>query len=324
MKLHANAALSLRQRERMVCRVVEQGWSIARAAEAAEVSARTCSKWVARYRADGVGGLVDRSSAPRVVANRSDEHTIEAIAALRRLRFTGPEIADILDRPLSTISGILTRIGMGRLGRLGLEPAERYERMVAGELIHIDVKKLGRIHGGAGKRVRDGLRQHYNTTRTDAEGRRRQTVGWEFVHIAIDDATRLAYAEVLPDERATTAIVFLRRALAFFNRHGMTVRELLTDNGSAYISTVHAIACRALGIRHIRTRPRRPQTNGKAERFIRTMLGGWAYGAIYASSTERTAALDGWLWHYNHRRRHQALGRQTPITRLNNLLGTYT
>jgi transposase InsO family protein len=324
MKLHANAALSLRQRERMVCRVVEQGWSIARAAEAAEVSARTCSKWVARYRAEGVGGLVDRSSAPRVVANRSDEHTIEAIAALRRLRFTGPEIADILDRPLSTISGILTRIGMGRLGRLGLEPAERYERMVAGELIHIDVKKLGRIHGGAGKRVRDGLRQHYNTTRTDAEGRRRQTVGWEFVHIAIDDATRLAYAEVLPDERATTAIVFLRRALAFFNRHGMTVRELLTDNGSAYISTVHAIACRALGIRHIRTRPRRPQTNGKAERFIRTMLGGWAYGAIYASSTERTAALDGWLWHYNHRRRHQALGRQTPITRLNNLLGTYT
>ena len=323
MKLHANAALSLRQRERMVCRVVEQGWSIARAAEAAEVSARTCSKWVARYRAEGVGGLVDRSSAPRVVANRSDEHTIEAIAALRRLRFTGPEIADILDRPLSTISGILTRIGMGRLGRLGLEPAERYERMVAGELIHIDVKKLGRIHGGAGKRVRDGLRQHYNTTRTDAEGRRRQTVGWEFVHIAIDDATRLAYAEVLPDERATTAIVFLRRALAFFNRHGMTVRELLTDNGSAYISTVHAIACRALGIRHIRTRPRRPQTNGKAERFIRTMLGGWAYGAIYASSTERTAALDGWLWHYNHRRRHQALGRQTPITRLNNLLGSY-
>jgi len=324
MKLHANAALSLRQRERMVCRVVEQGWSIARAAEAAEVSARTCSKWVARYRAEGVGGLVDRSSAPRVVANRSDEHTIAAIAALRRLRFTGPEIADILDRPASTISGILTRIGMGRLGRLGLEPAERYERTVAGELIHIDVKKLGRIHGGAGKRVRDGLRQHYNTTRTDAEGRRRQTVGWEFVHIAIDDATRLAYAEVLPDERATTAIVFLRRALAFFNRHGMTVRELLTDNGSAYISTVHAIACRALGIRHIRTRPRRPQTNGKAERFIRTMLGGWAYGAIYASSTERTAALDGWLWHYNHRRRHQALGRQTPITRLNNLLGTYT
>jgi transposase InsO family protein len=143
------------------------------------------------------------------------------------------------------------------------------------------------------------------------------------VHIAIDDATRLAYAEVLSDEKATTAIGFLKRAVAFFKRHGMTVRELLTDNGSPYISTIHAIACRALGIKHLRTRPRRPQTNGKAERFIRTMLGGWAYAAIYASSAERTAALDGWLWRYNHHRRHAAIGRQTPITRLNNLLGTY-
>ena len=144
------------------------------------------------------------------------------------------------------------------------------------------------------------------------------------MHIAIDDATRLAYAEVLGDEKATTAIAFLRRAVAFFKRHGMTVQELLTDKGSAYRAAVHAIACRTLGIRHLRTRPRRPQTNGKAERFIRTMLGGWAYGAIYNSSADRTAALDGWLWHYNHRRRHQALGRQTPITRLNNLLGTYS
>jgi transposase InsO family protein len=264
MKLHANAALSFRQRERMACRVVEQGWTIAKAAAAAEVSDRTCSKWVARYGAEGAGGLVDRSSAPVVVANRTDERTIEAIAALRRLRFTGPEIADILDRPLSTVSGILTRIGMGRLGRLGLEPAERYERAVAGELIHVDVKKLGRIVGGAGKRVRDGRKQHYTGRRTDPEGRKRNVVGWDFVHIAIDDATRLAYAEVLADEKATTAIAFLRRAIAFFKRHGMTVRELLTDNGSPYISTVHAIACRALGIRHLRTRPRRPQTNGKA------------------------------------------------------------
>ena len=144
------------------------------------------------------------------------------------------------------------------------------------------------------------------------------------MHIAIDDATRLAYAEVLPDEKATTAIGFLRRAVAFYQRHGMTVEQLITDNGAAYFSTVHAIACRIMGIRHLRTRPRRPQTNGKAERFIRTMLGGWAYGAIYASSAERTAALDGWLWRYNHHRRHSALGRQTPITRLNNLLGTYS
>jgi transposase InsO family protein len=257
-----------------------------------------------------------------VVANRTDERTLQAIAALRRLRFTGPEIAELLDRPLSTISGILTRLGMGHLGRLGLEPAERYERAVAGELIHIDVKKLGRIQGGAGKRI-SGRRLNPSPRKRDGSGIDRCVIGWDYVHIAIDDATRLAYAEVLSDEKATTAIAFLRRAIAFFQRHGMTVRELLTDNGSPYRSAVHAIACRTLGIRHLRTRPRRPQTNGKAERFIRTMLGGWAYGAIYASSQERTAALDGWLWHYNHRRRHQAIGRQTPITRLNNLLGTY-
>jgi transposase InsO family protein len=322
MKLHANAALSLRQRERMVLRVVEQGWSLTKAAAAAEVSERTCSKWVARYRADGQLGLLDRSSAPAVVANRTEEQTVQAIAALRRLRFSGPEIAELLDRPLSTVSGILTRIGMGKLGRLGLEPAERYERAVAGELIHVDVKKLGRIHGGAGKRI-TGIKRNPGRYRRDAHVRERKIVGWDYVHIAIDDATRLAYAEVLPDERAGTAIGFLRRAIAFYRRHGMTVRELLTDNGSAYRSTIHAIACRTLGLRHLRTRPHRPQTNGKAERFIRTMLAGWAYGAIYASSAERSAALDGWLWHYNYRRRHQAIGRQTPITRLNNLLGTY-
>jgi transposase InsO family protein len=307
----------------MVSRVVEQGWSITKAAEAAEVSDRTCSKWIARYRAEGQAGLLDRSSAPAVVANRTEEHTIQAIAALRRLRFTGPEIAEVLDRPLSTVSGILQRIGMGRLGRLGLEPAQRYERSVAGELIHIDIKKLGRIEGGAGKRI-TGKRRNPDRRRRDSDGIERRIKGWDYVHIAIDDATRLAYAEVLPNEKATTAIAFLHRAVAFYKRHGMTVHELLTDNGSAYRSAVHAIACRALGIRHLRTRPRRPQTNGKAERFIRTMLAGWAYGAIYASSAQRTTALDGWLWHYNHHRRHQALGRQTPITRLNNLLGTYT
>src|SRR5689334_8553476 len=161
MKLHANAALSLRQRERMVLRVVEHGWSLTKAAAAAEVSERTCSKWVARYRAEGAGGLLDRSSAPAVIANRTDEDAIQAIAALRRLRFTGPEIAEVLDRPLSTISGILTRIGMGKLGRLGLEPAERYERTVAGELIHIDVKKLGRIAGGAGHRITGDRARRY-------------------------------------------------------------------------------------------------------------------------------------------------------------------
>jgi transposase InsO family protein len=266
-------------------------------------------------------GLFDRSSAPRTVANRTSVQIEELIAALRRLRFTAPELSELLAIPLSTVSAVCKRIGMGKLGRLGLEPAQRYERARPGELVHIDVKKLGRIQGGAGHRISG--RHHYNPTRTDAAGVRRQLVGWEYVHIAIDDATRLAYAEVLADEKATTAIGFLARAVAFFERHGITVERLLTDNGSPYRSTIHAIACRRLGIRHLRTRPRRPQTNGKAERFIRTMLGGWAYGAIYSSSRERTAALDGWLWHYNHRRSHQAIGRQTPITRLNNLLGTY-
>jgi transposase InsO family protein len=324
MRLHANAALSFRQRERMVLRVVEQSWPIAKAAEAAEVSGRTCSKWVGRYRAEGVGGLLDRSSAPKRVANRTDERTVTVIAALRRLRFSGPEISELLDRPLSTVCAVLKRIGMGKLGRLGLEPAQRYERKRPGELVHIDVKKLGRIQGGAGKRIFGGS-SHYTGSFTDAAGRVRRKAGWDFVHIAIDDATRLAYAEVLTDEKAHTAVGFLGRAIAFFNSYGITVEAVLTDNGSPYRSTVHAIACRALGVRHLRTRPRRPQTNGKAERFIRTMLGGWAYsGAVYATSQERTSALDGWLWHYNHRRRHQAIGRQTPITRLNNLLGIYS
>jgi transposase InsO family protein len=321
MKLHANAALSLRQRERMVLRVLERGWSLTQAAEAAEVSERTCSKWVARYRADGQLGLLDRSSAPHHVANRTDERAIQAIAALRRLRFTGPEIADVLDRPLSTVSGILTRIGMGKLGRLGLEPAQRYQRDRPGELIHIDIKKLGRIRGGAGHRMTG--RRHYTPRIIDAAGRQRGTAGWDYVHIAIDDCTRLAYAEVLPDERASSAIAFLRRAVVFYRRHGITVEALMTDNGSAYRSTIHAIACRTLGIRHLRTRPRRPQTNGKAERFIRTMLAGWAYSTLYGTNRERTAALDGWLWTYNHRRRHSAIGRQAPISHLNNLLGTY-
>ncbi len=167
-----------------------------------------------------------------------------------------------------------------------------------------------------------GGRKHYNPARVDAEGRRRQTVGWEFVHVAVDDHSRLAYAEVLPDEKAATAIAFLRRALRFYARYGIRVERILTDNGGAYVS-LHACACRSLGIRRLRTRPFRPQTNGKAERFIRTMIAGWAYGAVYASSAERTAALDGWLWHYNHRRRHAALGRQPPVSRTN-LLGSYT
>ncbi len=323
MRLHANAALSLIKRRQMVRRVVEDGWRIKDAALAADTSSRTCGKWVARYRAHGENGLLDRSSAPVEIPHRTSEQRVQAIAALRRLRMTGPEIAEVLDMPLSTVSGILTRIGLGKLGRLGLESPVRYERARPGELIHIDVKKLGRIRGGAGKRV-TGITRNSRPTRRDSAGINRGTIGWEYVHVAIDDATRLAYAEVLDNEQAVTVVGFFRRAITFFERHGMSVERLLTDNGSAYRSMLHALACRRLGVRHLRTRPYRPQTNGKAERFIRTMLGGWAYGAIYRTSSERTAALDGWLWTYNHRRRHSALGHQPPITRLNNLLGTYT
>jgi transposase InsO family protein len=323
MKLHGNAALSWSGRRRLVERVVDQGWALSAAAEAAGISLRCARKWVGRYRLEGEQGLRDRSSAPRRVANRTSQDRVEAIVLLRRLRFTAAEIAETLGMALSTVSGILSRCGLGRLGRIGLEQPVRYERARPGELVHVDVKKLGRIEGGAGKRVRGGGRRHYVGTYTDRDGHRRGTIGWEYVHVAVDDYSRLAYAEVLPDEKTTTAIAFLRRAVACYRRHGIRVEGILTDNGSCYRAAVHALACRALGIRHSRTRPYRPQTNGKAERFIRTLLAGWAYGAIYRSSAERTAALDGWLWHYNYRRRHSALGHQPPVTRTN-VLGSYT
>ena len=323
MNCHANARLSPIGRRVLVDRIERDGWTVRRAAQSAGISERTARKWLARFRAEGPVGLHDRSSAPRTVANRTDERTVAAIVALRRLRFSAPELAELLELPCSTVSAVLKRCGLGKLGRLGLQPAERYERERPGELVHIDIKKLGRIRDGAGKRI-TGVRRNGTRRRRDAAGVDRCITGWDYVHVAVDDATRLAYAEVLGDEKAATAIAFLRRAVAFFVRHGISVERVLTDNGSPYRATVHALACRALGLRHLRTRPRRPQTNGKAERFIRTMLAGWAYGAIYSSSPERTAALDGWLWHYNHRRRHQAIGRQAPITRLNNLLGTYS
>jgi len=323
MRLHGNAALSWSGRRLLAERVLVQGWTLTAAAEAAGVSVRCARKWVGRYRVEGEQGLLDRSSAPKRVANRTPADRVVVIVALRQLRMTAAEIAETLAMPLSTVSAVLTRNGLGKLGRIGLEPAVRYERSRPGELVHIDIKKLGRIEGGAGKRVGGRLTGAGRPRRRDAAGRDRGTIGWEFVHVCVDDYSRLAYAEVLPDEKATTAIGFLQRALAFFARHGIKVERVLTDNGSAYISTIHAITCRSLGIRHLRTRPRRPQTNGKAERFIRTLTNGWAYGAIYRTSTERTAALDGWLWHYNHRRRHSALGHQPPITRTN-LLGSYT
>jgi transposase InsO family protein len=327
MKLHRNAKLSVKGRELLVDRVENAGWSQRAAAEAAGVSGRTASKWLARYRGEGRVGLWDRSSAPTAVANRTDERRVEVIAALRRLRFTGAEIAELLGMAHSTVSGILSRIGMGKLGRLGLEPARRYERARPGELIHVDVKKLGRIHQGAGHRFTGKPGQRYTGRHLDVAGKLRGTVGWEYVHVAIDDATRLAYAEVLADEKAATAVAFLCRAVKHYATYGVTVERVITDNGGAYRSTIHGIACRGLRIRHLRTRPYRPQTNGKAERFIRTMLAGWAYSAIYRSSEQRTAALTGWLDWYNTRRPHGALSHKTPTARLNelnNLHGSYS
>ena len=323
MKLHRNAALSVQGRRLLAERVLEEKWTVTAAAQAAGVSVRCARKWIGRFRRDGEAGLFDRSSAPHTVANRTPADRVCAIVALRRLRMTGAEIAEVLLMPLSTVSAVLRREGLGRLGRIGLEAAVRYERTRPGELVHIDVKKLGRIEGGAGKRIRGTPKGQPHPRRRDAAGHDRKTIGWEFVHIAVDDYSRLAYAEVLADEKATTAARFLVRALRFFRRYGITVERVITDNGSAYRGVVHAVACRRLRIKHLRTRAYRPQTNGKAERFIRTMLADWAYGAIYRSSTERTAALDGWLYHYNHQRRHSALGHQAPVTRTN-LLGTYT
>jgi transposase InsO family protein len=312
MRLHGNARTCPHSRLLLCRRVVEQGWSLVQVAEAAGVSERTVAKWLGRYRAEGEAGLGDRSSAPGEVANRTAEERIELLAALRRLRMTAAEIAEVLAMPVSTVSGILTRIGLGRLSRLEpLEPPNRYERQRPGELVHIDVKKLGRIRG-VGHRV-TGSRATQRETRR--QGNRVGVAGWEYVHVCVDDATRLAYVEVLTDEKATTAI-------------GFRVEAVLTDNGSAYRATIHSVACRALGIKHLRTRPYRPQTNGKAERFIRTLLGGWAYGAIYGNSQERQRALTGWLDFYNHRRPHGSLNHQAPMTRLhalmNNPLGSYT
>jgi transposase InsO family protein len=325
MKIHANAKLGPKGRLVMCRRVVDEACSLTKAAEAAGVSERTCRKWVERYLDEGELGLCDRPSTPHRCPERTCESRVAAIAALRRLRMTGPQIAEVLEMATSTVSAVLKRIGLGKLSRLEPpEPPNRYQCSRPGELIHIDVKKLGRISSkGAGHRV---------TGKRNTEVKRRRggplRTGWEFVHICVDDATRLALAEVLANERASTAVAFLRRCLAFYRAHGIRVERVMTDNGSAYVSAVFGVACRALGVKHSRTRPYRPRTNGKAERFIRTMLAEWAYAAIYGSSAERTAALSGWLDRYNTTRRHGALGHRPPIARLrklteNNVVGTY-
>jgi transposase InsO family protein len=316
MKLHGNARTCPNSRRLLVDRVSDQSWSIEAAAEAAGVSERTAYRWLARWREEGIEGLSDRSSAPRRIPHRTPADRVQAIAALRRLRMTAAEIAEVLAMALSTVSAILRRIGLGKRSRLSPpEPPNRYERKRPGELIHLDIKKLGRISArGAGHRVSGNRSSQFKVG-----PRRLGATGWEFVHVAVDDATRLAYVEVLSDERGATAAGFVRRATAWFASFAITVERVLSDNGACYRSRAHALALEELGIRHLFTRPYRPRTNGKAERFIQTLTCRWAYGAIYGSSDERAAALPGWLNHYNFTRPHGSLSHKPPGARLREL-----
>lgn len=315
MDLHGNAALSLRGRERIID-LRRQDRSFAQIASAIGASERSCRKWWGRWQAEGPAGLRDRSSRPRRSPNETPPGRVEAIRLLRGLRFSGPQIAELLSMPSSTVSAVLKREGMGRLGRIGLEPAKVFQVDRPGEVIHLDTKKLGRIVDGAGHRVTGNRRRKGRSRLADGSGVPRLQTGWEVVHVAIDGYSRLAYAEVLADEKGTTTVGFAQRALAFYASHGIHCERLHTDNGSPYVSGVFGVFCGSNGIRHSRSPAYHPQTNGKAERFIRTMLEGWAYGPIYGSSVERTAGLAGWLLNYNHRRPHASLNGRPPACRV--------
>jgi transposase InsO family protein len=321
MKLHANARTCPNSRRLLIKRIVDGRWSVTAAAEAAGVSERTAYRWLARWRSDGDAGLFDRSSAPKRIPHKTPADRVRAIERLRRLRMTAAEIAEVLAMALSTVSAVLRRIGLGKRSRLEPpEPPNRYERKRPGELVHLDVKKLGRISSrGAGHAVTGHRRSQFKVG-----PRRLGATGWEFVHVCVDDATRLAYAEVLDDERGETAAGFLRRAVAWLQGYGVEVERVMSDNGACYRSRTHSEARRELGIRrHLFTRPYRPRTNGKAERFIQTLVDRWARGAVYRSSAERTAALPGWLNHYNFTRPHGSLANKPPGSRLTNLAGNY-
>ena len=321
MKLHRKARTCPNSRRLIATRVMEEGWSLRSAAEAAGVSEPTARKWVARARAGE--SLEDRSSRPHHSPKQLPKRLVEAIEHLRRVRMTAAEIAEILGLALSTVSLWLKRIGLGKRSRLEPpEPPNRYERRHPGELVHVDIKQLGRISvRGAGHRVL-GHRKSQFARRID--GKLRQLTGNEYVHVMVDDHSRLAYAEVLNGLTARCAIAFLRRAVAWFAAHGVKIRAVMTDNGSCYVAHAHRAALRELGLRHLRIRPYRPRTNGKAERFIQTLLDEWAYVRIYGSSAERTAALPLFLERYNFRRPHGSLGKKAPATRVNNLVGNYT
>ncbi len=305
MTLHRNARTCPASRRLIAHRVLEQGWTPTEAAEAAGVSVQRAREWVRRFRG-GDCELADRRSGPkRRPPGRVSCEREAVIAELRaELRMNAVQIAQALGMSERTVRAVIKRLGLSKLAPLEQpEPANRYERPLPGELIHIDVKKLGKI-GRPGHRV-NGDR----TTRT-------RGIGWEFVHVCVDDCTRLAYVEVLDDERKETVTAFLQRAVAWFGDQGVIIERLMTDNGPGYRSKLHRKACQALGIRHLFTRPYRPRTNGKAERFIRTLLDGWAYKRPYTTSAERRAALPAFLTRYNTHRPHRSLNGQTPIERL--------
>lgn len=323
MKLHRNARTCPNSRRLLIERISEQGWPVAAAAKAAGVSERTVFRWLARWRQQGAKGLLDRSSRPLRSPNQLPDRKVEVIRSLRKLRMTAAEIAEVLSLALSTVSLWLKRSGLGKRSRLEPpEPPNRYERRHAGELVHVDIKQLGRISAhGAGHRM-VGHRKSQRKGRAD--GVLRGLTRFEYVHVMVDDHTRLAYAEVLPTLTAGCAIEFLRRANAWFAERGVQIKAVMSDNGSAYIAHAFRQALAELGLRHVRIRPYRPRTNGKAERFIQTLLNEWAYERIYGSSTERGAALSLFLERYNFRRPHGSLGHRPPASRLTNVLGNYT
>jgi transposase InsO family protein len=301
MNTHANARLTPLGRQLLCERIRFDGWTVEEAALAANVSERTAYRWLGRY--DAGEPMTDRSSRPRTSPTRTPAKVEVAIERLRRSRMTSSAIAAALKMAVSTVCAVLTRLGLNRLSRLDPpEPPNRYARRHPGELIHLDVKTLGRF-AKPGKRVL-GV----------GPGRHTNKAGWEAVHVAVDDASRLAYVEVLPNQTAVTTVGFLTRAIAWFAEHGVVVREVMTDNGSPYRSTLWMLEMRQRNLVHIRTRPYRPRTNGKAERFIQTLLREWAYAAIYRSSDHRAAVLPRWLHHYNHTRLHGSLGHKPPIS----------
>jgi transposase InsO family protein len=325
MKLHANARTCPNSRRLLVWRVRERGWSVMAAAAAAGISERTAYRWLARFREEGGRGLLDRSSAPKRIPHKTPGERVEAIAVLRRLRMTAAEIAELLSMPLSTVSAWLKRIGLGKRSRLEPpEPPNRYELPRPGQLVHVDVKRLGRIGvRGAGHRFTGHRRSQF---KVGGRVSRKQVTGFEFVHVMVDDHSRFAYAEVFQGkgENASQAVAFLRRGLRVFKEQGIEVERVMSDNGSGYVSKAHAIACRALGVRHTRIRPGRPRTNGKAERFIQTLLNEWAYVRLYGSSEERERQLATYLERYNFRRPHGSLAKKPPGSRLKNVVGNYS